>query len=153
VYTVAGDAQAAAEQYALVQVMAQLLAANGVNSDVELALFAADHPEYANGLEADGIVEQARAALAVRPGIYGHDTLAWALYQAGDVDAAWSEIQQALQLGTRDALLHYHAGMIAYALDDTAAARMHLETALAINPHFSILHAAAARETLASLGQ
>ncbi len=133
--------------------MTQLLTANGVNSDLELALFAADHPEYANGLTTDEVVAQARAARAVRPSIYGHDTLAWALYRAGDADAAWEEIQQALRLGTRDALLYYHAGMIANARGNTAAARAHLETALAINPHFSILHAAEARETLAAIHQ
>ncbi|HYI16003.1 MAG TPA: tetratricopeptide repeat protein, partial [Thermomicrobiales bacterium] len=153
VYAASGNRQAAGDQYALVQVMTQLQTANGVNSDLELALFAADHPEFANGLNAEGVVEQARAALAVRPGIYGHDTLAWALYRAGDADTAWDEIQQALRLGTRDALLHYHAGMIANARGDTDAARTYLETALAINPHFSILHAAEARETLAAIRQ
>lgn len=153
VYAVAGDQQAAGEQYALVQVMTQLLTASGVNSDLELALFAADHPEYANGLTADEVVAQARTALAARPGIYGHDTLAWAFYRAGDADAAWDEIQQALRLGTRDALLHYHAGMIALARGDAETARSYLETALAINPYFSILHAAKARDTLASIGQ
>lgn len=153
VYAVSGNTQAAAEQYALVQAMTQLLAANGVNSDLELALFAADHPTFANGLTPDGTVEQARAALAVRPGIYGHDTLAWALFRAGEYDAAWAESQQALQLGTRDALLHYHAGMIANARGDSNAARLHLGTALSINPHFSILHASDARKTLAALGR
>jgi tetratricopeptide (TPR) repeat protein len=152
-YTFSGDTAAAAEQYGLVQVMTQLQAANGVNTDLELALVAADHPDYANGLPADGIVEQARSAFAQRPSIYGHDALAWALYRAGDDDAAWAEIQQALQLGTRDALLHFHAGMIANARGDTAAARSELEAALAINPHFSILHAATARETLAALSR
>jgi tetratricopeptide (TPR) repeat protein len=151
VYAVSGDQQAAGEQYALVQVMTQLLTANGVNTDLELALFAADHPEYANGLTADEVVAQARAALAARPSIYGHDTLAWALYRAGDADAAWGEIQQALRLGTNDALLHYHAGMIAHLRGDDAAARTQLETALAINPQFSTLHAAEARDTLASI--
>ncbi len=153
VYEVSGNTQAAAEQYALVQVTAQLLSANGVNSDLELALFATDHPDYANGLGVDGIVDQARAARAVRPGIYGHDTLAWALYRAGDADAAWTEIQLALALGTRDAMLHFHAGMIAHARGDSGSALMHLATALDINPSFSILHAREASEALASLGR
>lgn len=153
VYATSRNQQAAAEQYGLVQAMTQLLNANGVNTDLELALFAADHLDYANGLTADGVVEQARAALAARPSIYGHDTLAWALYRAGQYVEAATEIQQALNLGTRDALLYYHAGMIAYALGDTTTARQHLTTALSINPTFSILHAAEARETLEGLGQ
>ena len=68
-----------------------------------------------------------------------------------DADAAWAEIQQALRLGTRDALLHYHAGMIALARGHGEQARSHLETALEINPLFSILHAGTAREALAAL--
>jgi tetratricopeptide (TPR) repeat protein len=150
-YAASGDSQAADDQYALVQVIAQLQAQNGVNTDLELALFAADHPEYANGLTAAEIAEQARIALVGRPSIYGHDALAWALYRAGDIDAAWAEMQQALQLGTRDAVLHYHAGTIALARGEVDQARNHLETALSINPHFSILHAGEAREALAAL--
>ena len=68
--------------------MTRLLVANGVNSDLELFLFGNDHPEYANDLTTDVIVERAPTALAVCPGSDGHDTLAWALYRAGDPQAA-----------------------------------------------------------------
>ena len=150
VYTVAGQPDAAAQQYALVRVETQLLAANGVNTDLELALFEADHAG-ATTTPAQ-VVETARAALIVRPSIYGHDTLAWALYRAGDFDAAHAEMQLALRLNTRDALLHFHAAAIAQARGDLPTARTEYQTALTINPNFSLLHAPEARAALAQLG-
>jgi lipoprotein NlpI len=57
----------------------------------------------------------------------------------------------ALRLGTRDAMLHYHAGMIAYALEGLPLARHHLQQALTINPNFSIRYALQARALLAEL--
>lgn len=149
VYTAAGQPQAAAEQYALVQIQIRLLAANGSNDDLEFALFAADHPQAA-GLTPSDVVARARVALVARPTIYGHDVLAWALYRAGEYDEAARESQQALLLGTQDALLHFHAGMIAQARGDRAATQQHLTEALRINPHFSLLHAPEARTALAT---
>ncbi len=144
VYTAAGRQAEADEQYALARVQAQLLAANGVNSDLELALFAADHPQAA-GMSPEQVVAQARAALAQRPSIYAHDVLAWALYRAGDYADAQEQITAALRLGTQDALLHYHAGAIARARGDEAAARDYFAQALRINPYFSLLYAPDAR--------
>ncbi len=149
VYAAAGQPERAAEQYALVRVQERLLAANGVNNDLEFALFAADHPSA--GLTPAVVVEQARAALVARPGIYGHDTLAWALYRAGAYDEAGRESAAALALGTQDALLSYHAAAIAQARGENAAAREAYTKALAINPNFSILHAPEARAALAAL--
>ena len=149
VYAAAGQPDAAADAYALVRVQARLQAASGINTDLELALFAADHPEP--GGDPWQVVAQARAALAERPNIYAHDALAWTLFRAGDYDAAWEESRAALRLGTRDPLLHFHAGAIAKARGDREGARRHFGEALAINPHFSLLHAPAARAALAEL--
>jgi tetratricopeptide (TPR) repeat protein len=149
VYTVAGRPDAAAEQYALAGVQDRLLAANGANTDLEFALFAADRPEA--GLDPRQVVERASAAVAERPSIYAHDVLAWALYRAGDYEAAREQIDTALRLGTRDASFHFHAGAIARARGDNDAARAHFEEALRINPHFSLLHAPAARAALDEL--
>ena len=54
-------------------------------------------------------------------------------------------------LGTRDAMLFYHAGMIARALGDTALARARLDTALAINPYWDPTQPGEARALLDSL--
>lgn len=145
-YEANGQVDAAQAQYDLVGVMQQLNAAAGMNVDLEMALFNASH-----GTDAAQTVAEARAAYAERPTIYGADALAWALYQTGDYTEAWTKSQEALRLGTKDAALHFHAGMIAQALGDATAARDHLETALAINPYFSPLSGPVATQTLAAL--
>ena len=58
---------------------------------------------------------------------------------------------EALALGTRDAKLLYHAGMIEAALGNDAAARRNLEDALALDPSFDPLAVRTARTTLAGL--
>lgn len=88
---------------------------------------------------------------SVRPSIKVADVLAWALYQGGQYQAARAASQQALRLGTQDALMHFHAGMIAAKLGERGAAIAALETALTINPSFSVLYAPTATHTLSEL--
>lgn len=146
IYQAAGQSEAAQQQDDLLRTIQKLYQANGVDVDIEMALFEADR-----GRTPAETVKQARAAFAHRPSIYAADVLAWALYQAGDYEEARSFSQQALRLGTQDALKFYHAGMIAYRLGDNLQARDYLDRALSINPHFSILYAAEARRTLDAL--
>jgi tetratricopeptide (TPR) repeat protein len=145
-YAAAGMTADAARQYELVGAMQQLNAANGVDSDLELALFASDH-----GDDPEAALALARRAYAQRPGIRGAEALAWALYRAGEHTEARRMIDEALRLGTRDALLLYRAGAIAYAQGDTAGARRLLTDALTLNPHFSLHYAPQAQATLAAL--
>lgn len=142
----AGQQEAAARQYALVRAMQQLFKANGVDTDLELALFDADH-----GSDPQAAAALARAAYERRPGVKAADTLAWALFKAGQLDEAQHYATEALKLGTKDALVLYHAGMIAQARGDSTAARVHLEQALKINPHFSPLYARQAQQALNQL--
>jgi tetratricopeptide (TPR) repeat protein len=93
----------------------------------------------------------ALAELKSRKDVYGYDTVAWAEYKNGNYEQAQIYMNQALALGTQDARLYFHAGMLAYALHQDEEAREFLEQALAINPHFSILDADLARETLETL--
>jgi tetratricopeptide (TPR) repeat protein len=143
----AGRTADAAKQYALVQAMQQLFKANGVDTDLELALFDADH-----GQDATGTLALARSAYERRPSVKGADTLAWALFKAGQTAEARQYSSQALRLGTQDALMLYHAGVIAQAQGDHVAARDYLKRALALNPHFSPLFAVRAQQTLAEIG-
>jgi len=110
---------------------------------MEIALFNADQNK---DLEANA--EQARKAYANRPSIHAADVLAWALYKTGQYDEARTYSEEALQLGTKDALKFFHAGMIAYRLGDNARAQEFLQQALEINPHFSILYSNEAIQTL-----
>lgn len=103
------------------------------------------------GRRVDQVATQAAADLRARRDIYGYDLLAWAQHKQGnDVDARRT-MAQALRLGTRDATLFYHAGMIAASLHDDAAARRYLSSALEVNPHFHPVQADEARRALRAL--
>jgi tetratricopeptide (TPR) repeat protein len=150
VYEASGHSQKAQQQYDLVRVMERLYAANGVDTDLEMALFEANHGQ---GQQIDEALTLARRALEKRPTVYAKDVLAWTLFQDQQYAVAADMSRQALQLGTRDALLYFHAGMIALKLGDETQARDYLERALSINPHFSILYAEQAQRTLEMLNQ
>ncbi|HTE18584.1 MAG TPA: tetratricopeptide repeat protein [Armatimonadota bacterium] len=113
----------------------------------ERSLFLADHGR--NLPEALKLAEQ---DLAQRKDVFGYDALAWALYKNGRAGEASKAMAEALKLGTRDARLFYHAGMIHGRLGDTEKARDYLGRALALNPHFSLTQAEEARKALAALG-
>ena len=139
----AADAQA---QFELVDVANTLLIASGSVVDLETALFEADHGSPEAALAA------AQESYASRPGsIFAADALAWALHVSGRSEEALQYSEQALGLGVRPASFLFHKGMIEAALDRTADAQRDLQEALQVNPHFSVLHAATARETLAGL--
>ena len=146
IYQANGQPDAAQKQYSLVGAIEQLHKANGVDMDMEIALFNADQNK---DLEAN--VEQARQAYTNRPSIHAADVLAWALYKTGDYEEAKTYSEEALQLGTKDALKFFHAGMIAYRLGKNAQAQEYLQKAIEINPHFSILYSNEALQTLDSL--
>jgi tetratricopeptide (TPR) repeat protein len=148
VLSAAGRQEEANAQYALVAAIQQLYAANGVDTDLELALFTADHGRAEDLPQA---VKQARAQVNVRPSIVAWDVLAWTLYRSGDLDGAAEASQEALRLGTQNALMRFHAGMIAAARGETAQAIAFLESALELNPHFSVRFAPEARATLERL--
>jgi tetratricopeptide (TPR) repeat protein len=141
----AGRADEAADQYALVEAMQQLFAANGVRTDLELAAFFADHGN------ARRAVRLARAAYAERHTIFAADTLAWSLYQAGRAKTALSFAHESLRFGTQNSRLLYHAGVIEVALGHTDAARRDLRRALRLNPGFSPLDGPRAAAALAGL--
>ncbi|MBA2595223.1 MAG: tetratricopeptide repeat protein [Chloroflexia bacterium] len=148
VLSAAGRHEEAAAQYTLVTAIQQLYTANGVDTDLELALFTADHgrPE-----DLPRAVARARAQVAARPSIIAWDVLAWTLYRSGDLDGAVEASEQALRLGTQNALMYFHAGAIAAARGETERAISLLERALALNPHFSVRYAPEARTTLERL--
>jgi tetratricopeptide (TPR) repeat protein len=146
IYQANGQPDMSNQQYNLVTAIEQLHKTNGVDMDMEIALFNADQDK-----DLDVTVERARQAYAKRPSIHAADVLAWALYKTGDYEEAKIYSEEALQLGSRDALKLFHAGLIAYQLGENEQAQEYLEQALEINPHFSILYSEAAQQTLNTL--
>ncbi len=129
-----GRADDAARQYRLVRAIATLERANGVAVDLELARFEASHGRDPGGDPASA-VGLARGALRQRPTMYGEDTLAWALRQAGRSSEALAHARAAVRLGTRDAMLWYHLAAIETDLGLRVPARQHLGRAFEINPY------------------
>ena len=149
-YVVAlGELQQAAGKrpdYDLVRAEERLLQANGVNTDVDLALFEANHGSPAKA------VSLARRAWAEAPSVRSADALGWALTSAGRPAQGLRWARRALALGSRDPLFLYHAGMSAKAAGRAAIARAYLSKSLALNPRFSPLYAPRAQRALKELG-
>jgi tetratricopeptide (TPR) repeat protein len=141
-----GRVAEAREQYAAADAATARATADGVIPDVEVALYHADHGR------ADQALDVAQEQYAGRRSIDVEDAYAWALHAAGRHEEALGHAVAAQRLGTRDALVSYHRGMIEAALGMTNEARVSLHRALDINPHFSPRHAPIARRTLAELG-
>jgi tetratricopeptide (TPR) repeat protein len=132
-----GDAAGAARQYDLVRTIEALNRSNGINGDLELARFDADHARDA-GADPAAAVALARSALTARPTIYADDVLGWALRQARDPTAALPHARAAVRLGTADALLWYHLAAVEADLGLSAQAAADLAHALALNPHLTL---------------
>jgi tetratricopeptide (TPR) repeat protein len=112
------------------------------------SLFLLDHER-----DIETVLTKARGELESRRDIYGYDLLAWALHKSGRDAEAREAMSHALALGTRDAMLFYHMGMIERALGNDAAARRHLQAALDTNPYWHPFQPATARAVLDSIGE
>jgi tetratricopeptide (TPR) repeat protein len=134
--------------YGLMRTAAGQASAQGVNQELLLGRYEADHgdPEKAvRRLSAlwDRGLRSAQLA----------DALGWALLKADRADEALPYAQRATETGPRSALLAYHRGTIERALGMHGAARRHIGEALRINPRFSPLLVPTAQKALASLGE
>jgi tetratricopeptide (TPR) repeat protein len=145
-YHLAGMPDQARRQYDLVRAIERLYRANGVNVDLELSLFDVDH-----GLDQRDALERARAEYARRKSIHVADALSWALYANDRYPAARRYAREALRLGSRSALFHFHAAMIDLRLGHLRSARTHLEQVMEFNPNFSFWHKERARRLLERL--
>jgi tetratricopeptide (TPR) repeat protein len=148
VYSKTSQTDEAAKQYALVEYIGYLNRVNQTLYNRELAAFYVDHD-----MKLPQALDLARQELNMRQDIYSYDLLAWALYKNGHHEEALAAITEALQQGTQDAKLFFHAGMIYYSLGNLTQAKTYLERALALNPHFHLFHADVARRTLDRLAR
>jgi tetratricopeptide (TPR) repeat protein len=145
VLVASGKDELAEEEFGLLEVQRRLFEANGVNVDVDVAVFNADH-----GLDLADSLQSVEAEWAKRKSVFVADALAWLLHAAGRDAEALTYADEALRLGTRSALFYYHRSVIQSELGNEEAARTDLEEAVAINPRFSILHSAEATKDAAS---
>jgi tetratricopeptide (TPR) repeat protein len=146
VYRQIGRPEEATKQYDLVEYIGRLNALNHVLYNRELAYFYVDHD-----MQLQDALALARKELEVRRDIYAYDALAWALYKNDRPQEALAAMTEALKLGTKDARLFFHAGMMYQRLGNIAQAKDYLRRALATNPHFHIVHAELADQTLKHL--
>ena len=138
-----GDSAAAEENIAAMEV-----AVRGQPGAYHRAwsLFLLDHNR-----RLDEVRHNAELELETRKDIYGYDVLAWSLYRLGRFEEAATAMRKAMQLGTRDAMLYYHAGMIERALGHRREATALLRTSLDINDRFDARQSPVARAALESL--
>jgi tetratricopeptide (TPR) repeat protein len=146
VYAKDGQPAEAQKQYDLVDYISRLTTFNQNVYNRELAVFYADH-----GIHLNAALALARKEFDVRHDVYTWDALAWALYRNGRLEDAEEAINSALRLGTKDASIFFHAGLIYDGLHEESKAREFLERVAILNPQFNLLFADVARQSLAKL--
>ncbi|WP_187283102.1 tetratricopeptide repeat protein [Streptomyces sp. t39] len=135
-------------RYAQVRTLAAKAREHGVDQDLVLARYEADHGDPAAAVRRlQGEWRQGHRSVHVA------DAMGWALYRAGRAEEALPFAKLATGQGLRSALFSYHRGEIERELGSYGAARRHLEEALRTNPGFSPLLAPAAREALDDMGE
>jgi tetratricopeptide (TPR) repeat protein len=138
----AGDAPGAEDAYALVT------GRGPQHDDRTLALFHATRNR-----DIEEAVRLARKEAKTRGDIYTQDTLAWALYRRGLFEEARAASDRAIALGTKDAVLLYHAGAIRIASGRRVEGEKLVREALRLNPHFDRTGAAEAEQLLGREGR
>jgi len=138
-YKLAGRDREAEAQYAL----AEKAGRESAHDNRTLALFYADHD-----IKTGEAYERARREYERRKDIYTADAFAWAASKAGRHDEARALIKEAMRLGTKDARLLYHDGMIALAAGNADGGRAQLRRALELSPGFDPLQSRLARKAL-----
>lgn len=145
IYTIRGQTEKANAQYEQFQVIQEKLGD------------AADHKSLVTLLadrgKIEAALEMAEQEYTSEKSIHSADLLAWSLYKAGRSKEATKYIREAMRLGTKDAKLYYHAGMIAKANGEQREAKRLLEYALKLNLGFDIVQANEAKNALNAIGR
>jgi tetratricopeptide (TPR) repeat protein len=133
----------AARQFELLETVERINRASGVLPESSTALFYADHDR-----RLDEALRIARQQANQRRDIRTLDTLAWVLFKNGHHEEALAASTRAMRLGTKDALMSYHHGMIQAKLGRDQEATAALQQALNTNPYFNLRHSEQARAAL-----
>ena len=137
-----GRREAARGDLDAVRAQQQLQRSAGTVPDAELVVFEATHGDPRRA------VALGRRVYRSAPSVRSADALGWALTRAGRPREGCAWTRRALELGSRDPLFHFHAGMAARAAGQRELARRELRLALSLNPGFSPWLARQAREVL-----
>lgn len=149
VYEKLGRAAKSKELYGKAEARYKEYAESGIKGHSrELVLFYAD-----KNVNLDRALELAKGDTEVTEDIYAYDTLAWAYYKTENLNNAMDAINKSLRLGTRDALLYYHAGVIYHKLGKKEEATKYFDLVLATNPFFDKEAVNEVRYALSELGK
>lgn len=140
-YAVAGNRPAADRAYARVAQQERRLAENGVDTNLDTAMFNLEH-----GIDLRGSLALARRGYAQRPGTEANEVLSWALVRNGRCKEALPYSNSALRFP--DGHRYFHRAMIERCLGREAAAQRLFRRALATDPNFSPIWARFARAQL-----
>jgi tetratricopeptide (TPR) repeat protein len=140
-YSVAGDKAAAEQAYDRVADEERRLAENGVDTDLDKAMFQLEH-----GINLSGALQLARRGYAQRPGVEANEVLSWALVRNGRCQEAIPYSNRALRFP--DGHRYFHRAMIESCLGRTAVAQRLFRKALTTDPNFSPIWARFAQAQL-----
>jgi len=133
----AGRPAGAATLYAEFEREARAQIALPDNANLELISYYVDHihqPQEA--------LRIARLEMENRRDVWALDAYAWALYANGQYAEASQQIEKVLAVGTRDAVVFYHAGAIEAADGKKAEASRYFQQSLDLNPTSDVSDAA-----------
>lgn len=135
-----GRTQQAAEAEQIVDALAELQRANGVEVDLELAVHQLDRDrDVEHALRTIEEIRRTRRSVDV------DDALAWALLKNGRCEEALVASKRALRLGSTDGAKLFHRAEIERCLGRPDAARSWYRRAVTADPHFSPIHVPLAR--------
>ena len=141
-----GDARAAEAAYEHAEQLEREGWANEEPQYAALARFLAQRNR-----RVDEAVRLAERGAGSRRDVATLDALAWSYYRAGRLADARVSAEAALESGTRDRTVLYHAAAIRYAMGDEAAARALVSRAVGGHGTFDLANAPAAVALLARL--
>jgi tetratricopeptide (TPR) repeat protein len=141
----AGHPDNAHAQFDVVSGTAALAEEQGVNVDLELSTFLADHGNPRASLQI------AQRSWRERQTVHTADALGWALHQVGRDQQALVKIRFATELGFAPASFLHHLGSIEASLGRTRSAVNHLAEALRADPGYSPWQRAQVERQLAEL--
>ncbi len=142
-----GDARQAAGDEAGAQEAYRWVTERGRLQDPRtLALFLATRR-----LDLDGALRMAQHEREKRGDIYTEDALGWALLRAGRAAEARPHLERAVRLGTPDASLLFHRGVLEITQNNRKEGEKWLKKAIQTNPRFDLTGAAEAEALLKEL--